>query len=174
MAIAPKKTPAKVLTPAEKRAASTKAMVAALQNSLNNGTATGVANAKNPIRNPIGSGIDIASNNPRGFVRNPAPDAMDSLHQTGKLPRPTRPVGETPASGAIAARKKPSTNTPSTETPLPPTGGTTTSATPKPYMNKDWSKVVSHYFPETEGMNAGGLVRGCGVAAKGGGRGKIV
>lgn len=179
MAIAPKKTPAKALTPAEKRAASTKAMVASLQSSLNDGTVTGVMNGKKQILNSIDSGTGTGIVNSKVPLRNPVPDVMDSLHQTGNLPRPTRFVGGAPVSGAIAAPKKPSTkpsgkNTPSTETPLPPTGGTTTSATPKPYMNKDWSKVVSHYFPETEGMKAGGMVRGCGAAAKGGGRGKIV
>lgn len=51
-----------------------------------------------------------------------------------------------------------------------------TPVTPKPatpYMNADWSKVVSHYFPQT-GMKDGGLVRGGGAAVRGRGRGKMV
>lgn len=45
---------------------------------------------------------------------------------------------------------------------------------PTQYQNKDWTKVVGHYFPESPGMKAGGLVRGGGAAMKGRGRGRIV
>jgi hypothetical protein len=162
----PEPKPKKVLTPAEKRAASTANMVKQLQASLDNGTATGSPNAKLTVQNPINSGIGTGIVNARVPIQNSAVNG--SVSGTNKDPRfSKKPPG----------KKNPQIEDPalppfdSTGTPLP------TSApqpAPQPYMNKDWSKVVSHYFPETEGMKAGGLVRGGGCAVKGSGRGKIV
>jgi len=161
MATTPKKTPAKVLTPAEKRAASTANMVKQLQASLNNGTATGSPKAKLMVQNPINSGIGTGIVNARVPIQNSAVNG--SVAGANKDPR--------------FSKKPPGKKNPQIEDPaLPPTGstGTPKQPAPQPYMNKDWSRVVSHYFPETEGMKDGGLVRGGGCAVKGSGRGKIV
>jgi len=169
MAIAPKKTPAKVLTPAEKRAASTADMVKQLQASLNNGTATGSPNAKLTVQNPINSGIGTGIVNARVPIQNSAVNGLVS--GTNKDPRFSKkpPGKKNPQIEDPALPPFDSTGTP------PPAGGTSTpQPAPQPYMNKDWSKVVSHYFPETERMKDGGLVRGGGCAVKGSGRGKIV
>lgn len=60
--------------------------------------------------------------------------------------------------------------------PLPPTdGGTITPASGKPKSNS-WPDIIAFNFPEgaRKQYKDGGLVRGCGAATKGRGRGRIV
>lgn len=106
---------------------------------------------------------------PQIGVRNPIPGNSSSF---GRVP-PLRGL----------KRNKPAVEDPA----LPPTdgsvGGATTPTTPTTPVSppptapvpKEWSAIVNHYFPNGgTGYKAGGLVRGCGAATKGGGRGKIV
>lgn len=93
-------------------------------------------------------------------------DIFGSRNKLKKKPI-TRPiVQKTPK-----AVKPPVTPTPVTPAPTPITPAPVAAVKPDPIPKSNkWSDIVGAYFPSTE-MKAGGIVRGCGVAKRGKGRG---